>query len=119
MTAITGHPKGTIRGLITKSAIGIGATEISAITYDSTGAILTGSLRISNQSLALSANSTANSFSSGLRVSGKTVGTLTANSTGLLVADALRVGTKTTYITSNSTGVKLGSKYISTNTTGN
>lgn len=44
---------------------------------------------------------------------------LTANSTGLIVSNGLRIGSKAVFITSNSTGVKLGSKYISTNTTGN
>jgi hypothetical protein len=43
---------------------------------------------------------------------------ITYNSTGAIMPP-FRVGTKTTYFTSNSTGVKLGSLYISCNSTGN
>lgn len=56
----------------------------------------------------------------GLSVSGQTtLGLLTANSTAMILPNSVRVGTKTTYLSSDSTGVKLGSRYISTNTTGN
>ena len=44
---------------------------------------------------------------------------LSFNSTAVIITSALRIGTKATYFTSNSTGVKLGSLYISCNSTGN
>lgn len=45
---------------------------------------------------------------------------VTANSTAVIIRDGLAIGTYTgAYITANSTGIKLGARYISTNTTGN
>ena len=44
---------------------------------------------------------------------------LTFNSTALILPNTVRIGTKATYLSSNSTGVKLGSLYISCNSTGN
>ncbi len=65
-------------------------------------------------------NSTALLLSGGLRLSGQAVfGLLSANSTALILPNSVRVGTKTTYLSSNTTGVRLGSLYISCNSTGN
>lgn len=44
---------------------------------------------------------------------------ITQNSTTLILPNSVRIGAKTTYLSSDSTGVKLGTRYISTNTTGN
>lgn len=44
---------------------------------------------------------------------------MTFNSTALILPNSVRIGSKATYLSSDSTGVKLGSRYISTNTTGN
>lgn len=44
---------------------------------------------------------------------------LAFNSTALILPNSVRIGSKATYLSSDSTGVKLGSRYISTNTTGN
>ena len=41
------------------------------------------------------------------------------NSTALILPNSVRIGSKATYLSSNSTGVKLGSLYISCNSTGN
>ena len=72
------------------------------------------------------ANSTAITLGGGLvavgtvAVSNQAVkGLLSANSTALILPNSVRVGSKTTYLSSNSTGVLLGSRYVSTNTTGN
>ena len=92
---MAGHPQSSPRGLFAKARIDVGATNL---TGNSTGIIASGALFVSNQS---------------------TYGKLTANSTALLLPNSVRVGTKTTYFSSDSTGVKLGSRYISTNTTGN
>jgi hypothetical protein len=50
---------------------------------------------------------------------GNSTGQISVNSSALIVASQLRIGSKTTYFSSNSTGVRLGGKYIKTNSTGN
>lgn len=92
------HPQNSPRGLFGKSVL-YAANSTGSVTATPYAAGVT--------------------FDGGIGVSGKSTGRLTANSTGLIIANGMRVGTKTTYFTSNSTGVKLGNKYISTNTTGN
>ena len=45
---------------------------------------------------------------------------LTYNSTAIRVSGALGIGAYTTaYINANSTGIRIGTRYVSTNTTGN
>jgi hypothetical protein len=44
---------------------------------------------------------------------------LDANSSGLIVVGALFINGSTVGLTKNSTGIKLGARYLSTNTTGN
>ena len=68
----------------------------------------------------LTANSTALKVAGCVVVKGQTTyGLLNANATALILPNSVRIGTKTTYLSSNSTGVKLGSLYISCNSTGN
>lgn len=66
----------------------------------------------------ITANSTGLLLSAGLAVSGQSGQKLTANSTAIILS-AARIGTLASYITANSTGIKIGTRYISTNTTGN
>ena len=89
------HPQNSPRGLFAKARIDVGSAQT---TYNSTGIIFAGAVYASGQT---------------------TYGKLSANSTALILPNSVRVGTKTTYFTSNSTGVKLGSLYISCNSTGN
>jgi len=89
------HPQNSPRGLFAKNRIDTGS---QSLTYNSTGLILGGALFVSGQT---------------------TVGKVSANSTAIILPNSVRVGTKATYLSSDSTGVKLGARYISTNTTGN
>lgn len=89
------HPQSSPRGFFAKQRVDTGSTNL---TYNSTGLVLSGALFVSAQT---------------------TYGKLSANSTALILPNSVRVGTKTTYFSSNSTGVKLGSLYISCNSTGN
>jgi len=89
------HPQSSPRGYFAKKRIDVGS---SGLTYNSTGVIFSLAVFVSNQT---------------------TYGKLSANSTALILPNSVRVGAKTTYLTSNSTGVKLGSLYISCNSTGN
>jgi predicted alpha/beta superfamily hydrolase len=89
------HPQNSPRGLLSKNRIESGS---QAITSNSTGAIFGASVFVSNQT---------------------TFGKLSANSTALILPNSVRIGTKTTYLSSNTTGVRLGSLYISCNSTGN
>jgi hypothetical protein len=89
------HPQNSPRGLFAKNAVDFGT---NSITQNSTGVIYENAVTVSGQA---------------------TFGKLTANSTALLLPNSVRVGAKTTYFSSNSTGVRLGSLYISCNSTGN
>lgn len=122
------HPQNSPRGLFAKGRINVGSTGVFFTNYSATTALLT-------------ANSTALKVAGGVQVSGKSTAKITGDSTGIVLAGAVKVGNKTTgvinvnttalivkalrintlasYITSNSTGIKLGTRYISTNTTGN
>ena len=91
------HPQSSPRGLFAKKGVIFG-NSTSTVTANSTGAIFAGSVFVSGQG---------------------TFGKLSANSTALILPNSVRVGTKTTYFSSNTTGVKLGSLYISANSTGN
>lgn len=106
------HPQSSPRGVIGKTALYVGS---QALTANSTGVVFAGAVYASGQTGAkITGNST------GIIVPAVTVGTkaVTANSTAVIVP-ALRVGALASYITVNSTGIRIGSRYISTNTTGN
>ncbi len=119
------HPQNSPRGLFSKAAVSIAGSDLTAssITFNSTGAKLAAGLYLSNKtSKILTANSTGFISSGSVSVSGQaTVGKLSANSTALLVpVTGFQFGALTTLkVTSNSTGIKIGARYISTNTTGN
>jgi hypothetical protein len=89
------RPQNYSRGLFAAKAIDAGT---QSITQNSTGVVFEGAVSVSAQA---------------------TFGKLTANSTAMILPNSVRVGAKTTYLSSNSTGVKLGSLYISCNSTGN
>lgn len=86
------------KGLIVKRAISItdASGNVTAFTGNSTGLVL----------------------DKGIQLSGLTAQKITANSTAV-IASALRIGSLASYITANSTGIKIGTRYISTNTTSN
>lgn len=117
------HPQNSPRGLFSKKTITIsGSTfDASSISFNSTAALVAVGLRLSNKTnTTMTANTTGFIASGAMFVSGQaTMGKLSANSTALILPNSVRVGTKTTYFSSNSTGVKLGSLYISCNSTGN
>lgn len=91
------HPQSSPRGFIAKQRIDAGSTQF---TYNSTGVILNKALFVAGQT---------------------TVGKLNANSTAILLpATGFQMASLTTLkVTSDSTGILIGSRYISTNTTGN
>lgn len=89
------HPQNSPRGLFAKARVDVGSAQT---TFNSTGIVFAGAAFVSGQA---------------------TMGKLSANSTALILPNSVRVGSKATYLSSNSTGVKLGSLYISCNSTGN
>jgi hypothetical protein len=93
------------------------------ITANSTGVSFNGALYVSGQTAAkISANSTTTTLGNALAVSAQaTVGKIAANSTAILLpATGIQMAALTSLkITSNSTGIKIGTKYISCNSTGN
>ena len=118
------HAQSSPRGFWAKARLDVGA---SSITANSTGLILPTSIYVGNAAGAkVTGNSTGVTFAgtlntaSTLSVSGQAVkGLLSANSTAIILPNSVRVGSLASYITSNSTGIKLGSLYISCNSTGN
>ena len=91
------HPQNSPRGYFSKKRIDTGGIQLTA---NSTGVILAGALLVNSQA---------------------TVGKITANSTALVLpATGFQMAALTSLkVTSNSTGVKIGSLYISCNSTGN
>lgn len=91
------HPQSSPRGSFAKSRLDVGNSNF---TFNSTGVILDDALMIGGQAA---------------------VGKLNANSTAILLpATGFQMAALTTLkVTSNSTGIKIGARYISTNTTGN
>lgn len=88
------HPQSSPRGLWAKQNLNIGSSEF---TY----------------------NSTAVRFSKGLSLSGKSV-VLTMNTTAVISSGGMAFsGVAAKTITANSTGIRIGSLYISCNSTGN
>lgn len=134
------HPQSTNRGFIAAGRVDVGATQITA---NSTGLLLTGAVYPSaGTTVNITANSTGIISSGAIYPSAAAAGSkITANSTGIItvkgiyptagagglitanstavIASALRIGTLASYITADSTGIKLGSLYISANSTGN
>ena len=88
------HPQSSPRGLVAHKRIDINGNEI---TGDSTGIILEAGVKICNKANAI----------------------LTGNSTGVAVSGGLNLSSTSDYVTVDSTGYLIGSRYISTNTTGN
>lgn len=72
------------------------STTVAAIDSDTTGIVLAGGVKVSNQANGL----------------------IVANSTAVNLK-ALTINGSAVYVTRNSTGYKIGARYISTNTTGN
>lgn len=93
------HPQNSPRGFFAKARVDFPAAE-SSLTYNSTGIIFSGALFVNGEAA---------------------VGKITANSTALVFpASGVQMAALTSLkITSNSTGIKIGARYISTNTTGN
>lgn len=114
-----GHPQNSPRGLFSKRGVTIGG---QAVTGNSSGVTFPGYVRTSSKSTGqLSSNSTGALITGALFISAKSTGKLSANSTAILVpASGFQMAALTSLkITSNSTGVRIGARYISTNTTGN
>ena len=142
------HPQNSPRGLFAKSAVTLGGSSLDAsditfnstggkfavglylsdstaqiMTANSTGFISSGALYVSGKTQSkITANSTTTTVANAFAVSGQaTVGKLAANSTALILpATGFQMAAQTTLkVTSDSTGVKIGSLYISCNSTGN
>jgi len=114
------HPQNSPRGYFSKKRIDIGGVEQ---TYNSTALLLSVGIRLNGKAAGLlTSNSTGVNFPGAVFLGGQaTVGKVTANSTALVLpATGFQMAALTTLkITSNSTGVKIGTKYISGNSTGN
>jgi hypothetical protein len=123
------HPQNSPRGLFTKKRITIG-NSTSTITYNSTGLVVSGALYVSGSSAAgakITGNSTAITLGGGAVVTGTVVvgnqavkGLISANSTALTLPNVMKItgAHANATITANSTGIKIGTKYITTNSTG-
>ncbi len=137
------HPQSSPRGYIAKQRVDSGGVTVA---YNSTGSLHSGAMYLSNSTAQkLTANSTGFISSGALYVSGKTQAKISANTTTTTVANALAVSGQATVgklaanstalllpatgfqmaalsslkFTSDSTGIKIGSLYISCNSTGN
>lgn len=111
-------------GIIASGALfASGQTTGGKLTANSTGVIAGGALYVSGQTASkISANSTTTTVANAFAVSGQaTVGKIAANSTAILLpATGIQMAALTSLkITSNSTGIKISTKYISCNSTGN
>jgi hypothetical protein len=123
------HPQNSPRGLFAKKRINFG-NSTSSITHNSTGAVVGGPLYVSGLSVAaakITANSTAITLGGGAIVTGTVVvgnqatrGLISANSTALTLPNVMKItgAHANATITANSTGIKIGTKYITTNSTG-
>lgn len=114
------HPQNSPRGYFSKKRVDVGSQQL---TYNSTALILSGGVRLNNKSTGqLTCNSTGVNFPGPLFLSGQAVkGKLSANSTAILLpATGFQMAALSSLkVTSNSTGIKIGSLYISCNSTGN
>jgi hypothetical protein len=91
------HPQNSARGLFVKKALSLNST--SSFSANSTGLIIGGALFINSQT---------------------TRGKISANSTALTLPNVMKItgAHANATITANSTGIKIGTKYITTNSTG-
>ena len=91
------HPQSSPRGYFAKARVDIGSSNLTA---NSTGVVFSGAVFLGGQA---------------------TIGKLTANSTAIVLpSTGLQMAALTSLkVTSNSTGIKIGARYISTNTTSN
>jgi len=114
------HPQSSPRGFVSKKRIDVGGVSL---TYNSTALLVSAGIRLNAQANGLlTANSTGVNFPGAVFLSGQAVkGKLSANSTAILLpSTGFQMASLTSLkITSNSTGVKIGSLYISANSTGN
>lgn len=114
------HPQNSFRGLFAKSRIDTGS---QTLTFNSTALILEGGVRLNDKANGqITSNSTGVNFPGSLFLTGQaTVGRVYANSTAILLpATGFQMASLTSLkVTSNSTGIKIGSLYISCNSTGN
>jgi hypothetical protein len=119
----------SFRGLFAKQRIDVSAaggvyagsysSSTSLLSADSTGLQVAGGIKISRKANAVvTGNATGVLVVGGLQLSGKTGPKLTANSTAIIASKLLINGTSR-LISSNSTGIKIGARYLTTNTTGN
>lgn len=122
------HPQSSARGLFAKKKIQLG-NSTSTLSYNTTGVTVSGALYLSGQGAGgkLSANSTAITAGGGLVATGTLVvgaqavkGLISANSTSLTLPGNLKItgAAAAALFTANSTGIKIGAKYITTNSTG-
>jgi hypothetical protein len=99
------HPQSSPRGLFAKNAIMIG-NSTSTITYDSTGVILSGAVKISALANAVvSGDSTGIVIVGGVKLSKQANAVITGNTTGVAFSAKLKVGS--TYIGGGSTSGRL------------
>lgn len=113
---------GNSTALIVAGGVKVSNKSTGQLTANSTALIAPGAFRVSNKSTGqISANSTAFIIAGPVRVNNKSTGQISANSTAILLpATGFQMAALTSLkITSNSTGIKIGARYISTNTTGN
>ena len=125
------RPQNSPRGLFAKQRVSVPvskgvmfedySTSADLLTANSTGLISAAGVKVSNKAGGqLTADSTSLTVVGSVIVSNQsTYGLLGANSTATILPNSVRVGSKTTYLSSDSTGIKIGSRYISSNTTGN
>jgi nitrous oxidase accessory protein NosD len=113
------HPQSSPRGYFAKKRIDVGTSQF---TFNSTALLLDDGVRLNGQANGLlTANSTGVIFAGAAFISNQTtIGKLSANSTSLTLPGNWKMtGSHANAIfTANSTGIKIGTKYISTNTTG-
>lgn len=114
-----GSPRGLLVGYqiqVVQESAGITST----IDTNSTALLLSKGASLSGKSTGVMTHDSTGRLilSHGIKVSNAAGGLLTANSTALIIP-AIKIGALASYITVNSTGIKIGSLYISCNSTGN
>lgn len=120
-TKLTANTTGLVAsGTVSAAGAFLPSGKTVTLTANTTGLISSGALYASGATGSkLTGNSTGVIAAGAVTVSGQaTAGKLTANSTAVILP-ALKIGALDSYITVDTTGVKLGARYLSTNTTGN
>ena len=114
------HPQSSPRGYIAKTRIDVGGAQL---TVNSTALLLDDGIRLNGQANGLlTSNSTGVNFPGAVFLTGQSaIGKVYANTTAILLpATGFQMAALTSLkVTSNSTGIKIGTRYVSTNTTGN